>query len=256
MDQQALLDLIRQRAAAAGVNPADYTRLVQIESTFDPNAQTGSYKGLTQLGPAEWAKYGNGGDIFDPQANLDAGLQVWKAYGSDLSNRLGRGITPAENYLAHQQGPAGAAALLQNPDKNAVDAIAPYYKNRDVAASAIKGNGGDPNGTAGQFAQMWANKFNQGGNAQAQAQAQPQTGLLSPTTGGPQGNPQNKVPDILAQTAGQNSNTPSPTSLLAPQQMGLLGMNLMAAGAPRAAPAPAPINVRRPQMFQPISFLG
>ena len=41
--------------------------------------------------------------------------------GRDLEGKLGRPSTASERYLAHQQGPAGAAALLQNPDAPAAD---------------------------------------------------------------------------------------------------------------------------------------
>lgn len=76
-----------------------------------------------------------------------------------LGNVLGRAPNEAEAYLAWQQGPAGAAALLKNPNKRAIDAIAPFYKNAALARDAIVNNGGNVNMSAGDFAQKWMSRF-------------------------------------------------------------------------------------------------
>jgi Transglycosylase SLT domain len=162
-------DIIQKRAIAMGVDPTAATAIAKIESGFNPtanqNAQT-KYKGLFQLGPDEWSKYGNG-DIYDPTANTDAFLKLYKDNTAQLAQNLGRQPTAAEAYLAHQQGVAGANALLSNPDQNAVDAIAQYYPNRKTAIAAIQGNGGDPNGTAGDFVNFWNNKYSSVGTGPA-----------------------------------------------------------------------------------------
>ncbi len=64
---------------------------------------------------------------------------------------LGRPVTGGELYLAHQQGPGGAAKLLSNPNALAVDI---------VGAKAVKLNGGNEKMTAGEFANIWISKFN------------------------------------------------------------------------------------------------
>lgn len=239
-------DLIRKRAAAAGVDPSVALRIAGIESNFDPTANmnaSSQYKGLYQLGPDVWSTHGRG-NIYDPASNTDAFLNLYKANSSALKDSLGRDPTPAETYLAHQQGAAGATALIQNPDKNAVDVIAPFYGSRKTAISAIKGNGGDPTGTAADFTKKWVDKFNQNG-AQTPAQPQQQSstdnlpifarqqtqdqmgGLLS-------SNPSDKAAELVKQNAA--------TGLMSQ------GLGLMAAGAPQQTWQPgAPVQVHRPQ---------
>jgi Transglycosylase SLT domain len=233
-------DLIRQRAIAAGVDPAAAVAIAKIESGFDPtsnqNAAT-KYKGLFQLGPDEWSQYGKG-DIYDPTANADAFMSLYKNNVSQLTQKLGRQPTASEAYLAHQQGVSGAGALLSNPNANAVDAIAPFYDSRKTAIAAIKGNGGDPNGTAADFVNVWNNKY--GGSV---------------GTG----------PAAAYQEAGSsNNNTPAPTNtplgLLADKQSDKdfdMASSLLAAGAPKQTWQPmAPAQIRRPQPFAGFSFLG
>jgi hypothetical protein len=62
-------------------------------------------------------------------------------------------------YLAHAQGPAGAYALLSNPDAKAVDALAPLYKDRSVAEKAVTQNLGKVDQPAGSFAESFMNRF-------------------------------------------------------------------------------------------------
>ncbi len=144
-------------------------RLFQIESGGNPYAVTGSNRGLGQFGPREEAQYGiNGQNRADPQAQARAVAMEASQHGPALARVLGRDPTPAELYLAHQQGLAGASALLSNPDLPAWQAIRPYYGSDAVAQKAITGNVyGVPNAgnmTAKQFADYWTNKF-QGGAA-------------------------------------------------------------------------------------------
>lgn len=56
------------------------------ESRGKPTATNGRYRGLFQIGPREWAKYGDGNNIFDPVDNAaaafryytDAGWKPWE----------------------------------------------------------------------------------------------------------------------------------------------------------------------------------
>lgn len=67
--------------------------------------------------------------------------------------------TASKAYLAHQQGVAGAAALLKaDPNAKASDVLAPFYKD-GVNVKAITGNGGTADMTAGQFADMWKGRY-------------------------------------------------------------------------------------------------
>jgi hypothetical protein len=248
MDIQAL---IRQRAIAAGVDPTAALAIAKIESGFDPtsnqNAAT-KYKGLFQLGPDEWSKYGNGdaAGLYDPTANTDAFLNLYKDNSTQLAQKLGRAPTAAEAYLAHQQGVTGASALLSNPDKNAVDVLAQYYPNRKVATSAIAGNGGDPNGTAGDFVNVWNNKYGSAIGA-GPATAFREAGAAPPPTATP--------------TA---TNAPPATGLLANPTAALGDPMKMATGLLQQGQGQTPAwesqiqqtPLRRPQPFAGFSFLG
>mgnify|MGYP003328118458 CR=1 FL=1 len=239
-------ELIRRRAVAAGVDPSVALRIATIESSMDPTANmntSSQYKGLYQLGPEAWSAHGRG-NIYDAGNNTDAFLNLYKANSSTLENNLGRAPTPAETYLAHQQGAAGATALLQNPDKNAVDALTPLYGSRNVATSAIKKNGGDPAGTAGDFIKMWSNKFNQTGS---QTPAQPQQQSSSdnlPIFARQQ--TQDQIGGLLA-----NNSADRQKDLLqqnAANSLMTQGLGLMAAGAPQQTWQPtAAASVHRPQ---------
>lgn len=142
-------DIINAAAAKRGVDPAYMTRIAQIESTMNPNANNGVAKGLYQFVPSTAAHYGLS-NPFDPVAASDAAARLTLDDQNYLASHLGRAPTPAELYLAHQQGAGGATALLKNPDAPAASL---------VGSSAIRSNGGDANMTAGQFASMWAQKY-------------------------------------------------------------------------------------------------
>jgi len=239
-------DLIRKQAIAKGVDPDAAVAIAKIESGFDPasnqNAAT-KYKGLFQLGPDEWSQYGKG-NIYDPTANTDAFLNLYKNNTDQLAKSLGRQPTAAEAYLAHQQGVAGTSALLSNPDANAVDAIAQYYPSRKIAISAIKGNGGDPNGTAGDFVNLWNSKY---GNAvgTGPAASYKEAGTADATTPAPTTPTTPTTPGLLS----------NPTNALGnPMQ---LAMGLLQQPQTPAWEMQTPQTVlRRPQPFSGFSLLG
>lgn len=83
-------------------------RYIQIESGGNPNAVTGSYRGIFQMGPDEIARYGGSG--------YNEGVRLLEDRAASLQRSLGRPPTPTEVYMAHQQGPAGVLAHLSNPD--------------------------------------------------------------------------------------------------------------------------------------------
>lgn len=231
MNNADLLSLIRQKATAAGVDPDAAIAIAQIESGGDPLANKNSnsqYKGLYQLGSKEWNQYGNG-NIYDPAANTDAFLSLYKNNSDALTQKLSRAPTPGEAYLAHQQGASGAAALLQNPNMNAVDALLPFYGSRTAAASAIRNNGGDVNGTAGDFAGMWTSKVN---NA---------AGVM-PQTSPPQ---QTQITDTTPSDSTQQQGLLSPKAKSDFQ----LAMGLLAAAQPQMNASAPQAMVHRPQSF-------
>jgi Transglycosylase-like domain len=155
--------------AATGPSPGYLTRLAQIENPsgnpYDtsPTGATGKY----QFTPSTWRDFGGGGDIHS-NADQDAAIKRLNDNHFDgLQNALGRPPTDAEMYLAHQQGLGGAIKLLQNPNAPAGSV---------VSSQAIRVNAGNPNMSAGQFADKWANKWNQGA---APPSAPPLTGAAA-----------------------------------------------------------------------------
>jgi hypothetical protein len=162
--------------------PGYVGRLFQIESGGDPNAVTGSNRGLGQFGPSEEARYGitdaNRGS-YDAQAAAVA--REAAEHAAVLQRALGRPPTAGELYLTHQQGVAGGPALLTASDNQpAWMAIRPYYRSDAIAKQAISGNipsshplyRSDVNQiTVGDFRNLWTSKFEGGGAPAAVARA-------------------------------------------------------------------------------------
>lgn len=182
----------------------------QIESGGDANAQTGSYKGLYQLSEPEFSRYGGQGSIFDPAENTRIAKLKIADEANQLSQALGRPVTDAEVYLAHQQGVGGATAHLSNPDSPAWQSMAQTgegrQKGEEWAKRAIWGNvpdqykkqfGSVDNITSGQFASMWRDRYGRAAGQPVTQTAQatpaaPANGLLaqSPAPGGLAPSPQ------------------------------------------------------------------
>lgn len=132
--------------------PAGYlAKTAQIESGGSPKAKNpnSSAGGLFQQIDSNAKAYGVK-DRFDPIQSTVGAAKFARDNLKYLSNKLGREPTAAELYLAHQQGPAGAAKLLTNPTALAKDI---------VGESAVRLNGGNSNMTAGEFANIWISKY-------------------------------------------------------------------------------------------------
>lgn len=137
-------------------------RTAFLESGGDPLAQNpeSSAGGLFQFIDDTAKGYGVK-DRFDPVQATDGAVDVAVDNMRTLTAALGREPTGAELYLAHQQGGGGARALLSNTSANVVDALAPLYKgDRERAARAVRLNKGNVNMTAGEFASLWLDKYN------------------------------------------------------------------------------------------------
>ncbi len=188
-------DLIRRKAIAAGMDPLHALTMASIESSFNPRADNGKYKGLYQFGPDEWKKYGGGKDVFDPEANIDAMVGYHGDIKNNLATTLGRDPSNDEMYLGWQQGAGGAGKILTTPDARAVDL---------VGKDAISANGGDFNMTGGQFGSLWKNKY----------KAHQKT-FLGPS--GWQGESDTQESPYIGAAPGANSPDPA-TGILAPRQ--------------------------------------
>lgn len=242
-------EIIRAAAARYGLPPDLMLRIAKTESNLDPNSAhpKSSARGLYQFMTApggSWGEYGRGGNALDPVANADAGMRYTLDNQKHLRTVLGRDPTPGETYLAHQQGRAGAAELLRDPNRPAVDAVAKFYKNPQTASDAITLNGGTPGMTAGQFAQKWTSRFD-GGAAPAVNGTAPTVGA-TPAAPMPAQNPQqqraevaNPMSDMLA--------TLAQTMMAAPQQP--LAAKKQKKPLPEEQPVPATTEIASPLTF-------
>jgi hypothetical protein len=144
-----------------------------IESRHNPKAHSAGsqYKGLMQIGNDEAKKYGV--DVWDADSSIKGAAKIAAANQYNFRQVVGRDPSAGELYLMHQQGPAGAIALLRNPDKPAWQVVRPFYKSDAMARKVISGNGGNPNAPAGQFANHWISHFSAPSSSQEQTAAIP-----------------------------------------------------------------------------------
>lgn len=172
-----------QRASKVYDVPAnDLTTMARIESGGDfsggATSKTGA-AGSFQFTGGTAASVG----LENPRDNRQAAMgaaRLWRENQADLTDTLGRPPASSEIYLAHQQGAAGATALLQAPrDALAVDVL----KQAGIPPRNILVNGGTPTMTAGQFVDKWQQAWNKASGAQSQQGTQV-AGPGAPTTGG------------------------------------------------------------------------
>jgi len=159
--------------AELSLPPGYLDRTYEVESGRNPNAQNpnSSAGGGFQFLDSTAKAYG-----LTDKNNLGASARAAGRLAQDNAGQLravlGREPTAAELYLAHQQGGGGAAKLLSNPNARAIDI---------VGVEAVRLNGGNENMTAGEFANKWLGKFDNGSRVMSAQNAPAQ-----PTQGGPQ----------------------------------------------------------------------
>ena len=158
--------------------PGYANRASQIESGGNPQAETpsGTYKGLGQFSPKLEVRYGlNASNRGDPVAVANAYSSENAENHDALARALGHEPTPADYYLAHQQGIGGAVAHISQPNLPAWQSMFSTVEGREKgqgwAKQAIWGNmtpdmkaqfpGGVETVTSGDFARMWAQRFYQ-----------------------------------------------------------------------------------------------
>lgn len=153
-----------QIESEAGLPTGFLERTAQIESSGNPSAKnpTSSAGGLFQQIDSNAKQYGVT-NRFDPMQSTRGAVRFAKDNQRLLRSALNREPTAAELYLAHQQGGGGASALLGNASENVVSVLTRVYKgNAKRARDAVRLNGGKESMTAGEFANIWINKFNKG----------------------------------------------------------------------------------------------
>ena len=140
--------------------PDDYLpRVARIESDGNTQAINDATQatGLFQFKPSVADAYGI--DPTDPVQSITAAAELADNNRRGLRSSIKREPTAQEIYLAHQQGATGAAALLNNPDTNAVDVLEGVYGNRGTALKAVTLNGGAVEDTAQEFANRHFKKY-------------------------------------------------------------------------------------------------
>lgn len=168
---QGVLNTLARVASEHGLPYDMFYRFAHIESSFNPKARTGSYKGLFQMSSSEFRKYG-GGNIYDPEDNARAFANLIKDKAAYFQRKTG--ITPQGwmLYLTHQQGIAGGPAHISNPQQAAWVNMykTPEGRRKGVrwAKRAIWGNlppkqkrrfGKVENVTSGDFVDLWQARY-------------------------------------------------------------------------------------------------
>lgn len=155
-------NMIVQFANKYGIDPSIALAMGHIESGFNPNAKakTSTAKGVFQFLDSTASRYGIKGRQYDPAANIDAGMRLFRDNVASFRKRFGRNPNAGEIYLMHQQGEAGAAALLANPNANVIDVLSRFKSKNYNPVAVVTQNGGNVKMTAGQFASLWINKGN------------------------------------------------------------------------------------------------
>lgn len=159
----AITDTITKAALRHGVDPTGLIKTAGIESHFDPGAKNpkSSAGGLFQFIDSTAKRYGLS-NKYDAAQSADAAARLWKDNKATLTRSLGREPTNGELYLAHQQGPSGAAKVIKNPDASLAST---------VGAKAARLNGG-AGMTNRQFVSLWTNRMGGGGGTPETARQQ------------------------------------------------------------------------------------
>lgn len=95
----------------------------------------------------------------DLESSAHNAFKIWNANSSDLTQRVGRQISPSEGYLAYNQGGLGASLLLNaGPNETAVQALAKTMPIADAQKHILQ-NGGTATMSASDFTNHIENAF-------------------------------------------------------------------------------------------------
>ncbi|MGA7150126.1 MAG: hypothetical protein WBY84_01760 [Pseudolabrys sp.] len=164
---------IEQAATLFDVDIQMMKAFAKIESAFNPQAKTGSYKCLFQLSNEEFAKYWQG-NIYDIRDCSVAAARKFATEAAQFEKDVGRRATAAELYCIHQQGYEGCSFHYDAPQqlawKNMYLTTEGQEKGAKWARKAIWGNvpkdlkntikGGVEALTSGQFIALWTERVN------------------------------------------------------------------------------------------------
>lgn len=157
----AVATRIADEADRQGVSTDLALRTAHIESAM--GERLGRRGNIFQLGNNEWQEAG-GGDMRDPATQVRNGVAWLGRVQQQMTTALGRPPAPEEIYLGHQQGVAGAVALITHPDTPAGLLVPPQN---------IRNNAGDPGAPASEFIGHWQRAYDRAGAGSPQAAAAP-----------------------------------------------------------------------------------
>jgi len=125
------VEWMRDAAKKNGVPLELLARHLYKESTFNPKAQNGSYKGMGQLGPSAVAEAGIKGkfDYFDAKSSIYASA----AYLASLHRQV---KTWPAAIAAYNAGPTRVGAWLRNEDTR----YEPTKETREAIRHVFRGN--------------------------------------------------------------------------------------------------------------------
>lgn len=124
-DYRQMIHAAVQRHNGSPQMEAYLTSIMRVESAGRANAANpnSSARGLFQFINSTWDAYGNGRDIWDPQAQCDAVVRLAQDNARALRGALGREPTAGEYYLAHFAGAGGAKGVLNADDDTPISGI-------------------------------------------------------------------------------------------------------------------------------------
>jgi hypothetical protein len=145
--------MLHAEAVNQGYDPMRAMMISSIETggKFDAAAKNpkSSAFGLVQMTKANRDSYGLSPEQWaDPAVQARTGIDFMKKTDAQLTNSLGRAPTPAESYMGHLFGPAGATSVLSaDPNQKMLDVVRSYDPKN---ANAIVNNNGFKGLTVGQ----------------------------------------------------------------------------------------------------------
>ena len=110
------IEEIKRIADVLGLDFTFMKTVAKIESSFNPNARTGSYIGLFQISNYEFGKFGSG-DIRGSRDNTVAAAIKMTTEAMMFEMFTRRKPTLNDMYLIHQQGVEGAAEHIRHPGR-------------------------------------------------------------------------------------------------------------------------------------------
>ena len=155
-------------AHTAGVDPNFIAKVNSYESHNDVTGQNpnSSASGIGQIVDKTWKAYG-GSTAHAKDAPVEEQLAVQAKICADYTTKIAAALgIPADQvpdsvkYLAYQQGPAGAAALMQGGDLLAIQTLEKAGIAHAQAVKSVLFNGGNLDDTASAFALKVQNSFN------------------------------------------------------------------------------------------------